>query len=108
MFLLHLVSYLILKFPAITSFCKIFLNFQAKYFRHKKIALPSFESLEEAKLVQGSSLVIAERVESREACAVVFNYKVFHESGLVKSIGRYHSNENFISCLQNLNSASDK
>lgn len=68
----------------------------------KKGILPFLESLIEAKLVQGNTIVLTRRIESRECKELMFNFKIQSHPGPIKLVGRYRSEENFINCLQNV------
>lgn len=94
--------------PIIILYCKLILKLFFLNFRNKKITLSLLESLEESKLFQGSSLILTKRPTSKDQWGVVFNYKAYYDSGLVKSIGYYNSSHNFVDCLRNINSNSEK
>ena len=71
-------------------------------FRHKKTVLNLFESMSEAKLVQGSTLFLTKNAKSKENREVFFNFRINTDSGLVRSIGKYGSEDFFINCFQNI------
>lgn len=63
----------------------------------------------EARLSQGSTVTLIKNIKSRgENRDVLFNYKIIHDSKIVKSLGRYASNELFIDCLKNISIDSKK
>lgn len=71
-------------------------------FRFKKTILPLLESLKETKLAQGSTVAFVRNVKVQENREVLFNYKIQNNSNPVKYIGRYRSEDNFVTCLQNV------
>ena len=76
--------------------------------RFKKGILPLLESLKEAKLVQGNTVILTRNTKSRENREIMFNFKIQSDSGPMKLIGRYRSEENFINCLRNVPSGLSK
>lgn len=72
------------------------------FYSYKKMILPLLESLIEAKLVQGNTVTLMRNTKPQEHYEILFNYKIFHDSNIVKALGRYSSDELLINCLQNV------
>lgn len=56
----------------------------------------------EAKLVQGSTLVLTKSVKNKEQRDILFNFRINTDSEIVKSIGKYNSDYYLIDCFQNI------
>lgn len=104
-----MVKFSILRIYAVIQFRKFF-NFPLIeiILRFKKVYLSLLDSLREARLIQGNTVSLIRNDKSRDDNRdILFNYKIPYDSGPIKSIGRYKSGDNFITCLQNVPSSSD-
>lgn len=62
----------------------------------------------EARLVQGSTLFLTKSVKNKENRDVLFNFRIYDDSGLVKLIVKYNSEDNFIDCFRNIKMESNE
>ena len=58
--------------------------------------------MNEAKLVQGTTLSLTKNSNQKEKREVLFNFRIYADYGLVKSIGKYNTEDYLIDCLQNI------